>query len=70
MFTLHVNAYVLITPPPWSIPRLSQPPLQRRPSVVTPGGPIVNPLIIPCVSLLFFCLARMQKKAHFGRPFL
>ena len=31
----HVNAYALISPPPWSILSLFQPPLQRSPSVVT-----------------------------------
>ena len=31
----HVNAYPLITLPPWSILSLFQPPLQRSPSVVT-----------------------------------
>ena len=31
----HVNVYALISPPPWSILSLFQPPLQRSPSVVT-----------------------------------
>ena len=31
----HVNVYALITPPPWSILSLFQPPLERSPSVVT-----------------------------------
>ena len=33
--SFHVNVYALITPPPWSILSLFQPPLQRSPSVVT-----------------------------------
>ena len=33
--SFHVNVYALITPPPWSILSLFQPPLQRTPSVVT-----------------------------------
>ena len=35
MLTRHVNVHALITPAPGSIPRLSQPPLQKRPSVAT-----------------------------------
>ena len=35
MLALHVNVYAPSTPPLWSIAKLSQPPLQRRPSVVT-----------------------------------
>ena len=35
MLARHVNVHALITPAPGSIPRLSQSPLQKRPSVVT-----------------------------------
>ena len=35
MLARHVNVHALITPAPGSIPRLSQLPLQKRPSVVT-----------------------------------
>ena len=68
ILALHVNVYALITPPPWSIPRLSQLPLQRRPSVITLAAHSSTSSSFPqCVR---FWLARMPKKAHSGRTFL
>ena len=67
MLALHVNVYALITPPPWSIPRLSRPPLLRRPSVVTLAAHSSTYCSFPVRAR--FWLARMPKKAHFGRTF-
>ena len=52
MLALHINVYALFTPPPGSISRLSQPPLQRMPSVVdrSPWQPIRQPTACsPCL---------------------
>ena len=67
--SFHVNVYALITPPPWSILSLFQPPLQRNPSVVTvvtlestywPHWPLV--------SFAHLCGAR-PKRASLSLPF-
>ena len=68
MVALHVNAYAPSTPPPWSIPRLSQPPLQRRPSTVTLAAHSSTHCSLPVCAR--FWLAPMPNKAHFGRTFL
>ena len=68
MLALHVNVYALITPPPRSIPRLSQPPLQRRPSVVTLAANSSTYCSFPVCARSW--LAHMRKNAHFGRNFL
>ena len=67
MLALHINVCALITPPPSSITRLSQPPLQRRPSVVT----LAAHSSTYCSFLVCsrFWVARMTKKAHFGQTF-
>ena len=68
MLALHVNVYALITLQLWSILRLSQPHLQRRPSVVTVAAHLSTYCSFPVCAR--FWLARMPKKAHFGRTFL
>ena len=68
MLALHVNLYAVITPAPGSIPRLSQPPLQRRPSVVTLAAHSSTYSSFPVCARSW--LAHMSKKAYFGRTFL
>ena len=50
MLARHVNVYALITPAPGSIPRLSQPPLQKKGRAWSPWWPIRQPTArSPCV---------------------
>ena len=66
MLARHVHVHALITPP-GSIPRLSQPPLQKRSSMVTLAAHSSTYCSFPVCAR--FWLAHMLWKAHFGRTF-
>ena len=67
MLARHVNLHALITPAPGSIPRLSQPPLQKRLSVVTLAAYLSTYCSFPVFARSW--LAHMLQRAHFGRTF-
>ena len=63
MLAFHVNVYALITPPPWSILSLSQPPLQGV-RAWSPWSPWLQPTArSPCVEI-----DRSLEKAHSCGP--